>query len=217
MKILVCTAIQKEANQRPFYFPRAIESILSLRHSGQLDHYMPSGGDDNPEQSITRKYQDARMLCLDGGYDALLLAESDMVLQPDTLERLTAVKADIAYGLYCVRHGSHEWTAMLELQTHKTVSISTQPEQARQSWGKVIEVAGVGHGCTLIHRRVLECFDFRSRPGFYPDWLFAIDAQYHGFKQCCDTGVICGHMTRENTILWPDPAAPGLCRIEEIA
>lgn len=214
MKILVTTAIQKDANQRPFIFPRALESILSLRHDGQLDHYMPAGDDLTPDNPLTRKYRDARWLVLDNSYDALLLAESDMILPSNALERLIALNTDISYGLYVFRHGKQEWSAYTRLDEHGAKSLSSDPTHARACYGQAIRVAGVGHGCTLIHRKVLETFDFRNRTGTFPDWSFAIDAQYYGFKQVCDTGVICGHVNRDGSVLWPDPDAPNLYRIE---
>lgn len=214
MKILVCTAIQRDANQRPFYFPRAIESILSLRWNEQLDHYLPSGDDDTPDNPLTRKYRAARWLALDNSYDALFLCESDMIIPPDALERLAALNTPIAYGLYAFRHGKQEWSAYTRLDEHGAQSISADPKQACSQFGRVMEVAGVGHGCALIRRPVLECFDFRNRVGTYPDWAFAIDAQYYGFKQVCDLGVVCGHINRDGSVLWPDPDADHLVRVE---
>jgi hypothetical protein len=112
-------------------------------------------------------------------------------------------------------------------------------ELARAAWGKVVDVTGLGHGCTLITRRALETIpDFRiydgrddwikekyrpvarryridmdrPRPGMVaPDWLMALDAQHYGLRQVCDTAVVCGHINGD-TVYWPDAAAEMLYR-----
>lgn len=192
-----------------------MQSVHALRWHQPLDYFQPSGGDtDSAEIVIARKYQQARKLALDYDYDALAIIESDMIVPPDTLERLASIDTDIAYGLYAFRAGKHEWSAMLRLDLKRFKSISDEPAQARAAWGQVIEVVGVGHGCTLIHRRVLECFAIRSRPAMFPDHLMAIDARYYGFRQHCDLGCVCGHIDRGGSVVWPDPEKDGLHRIE---
>jgi hypothetical protein len=96
-------------------------------------------------------------------------------------------------------------------------SIRKDPEQAKAAWGKVIDVAGVGTGCTLIKREVLEQIEFRTdemHPDVHHDWVFAYDLQQKGFVQRCDMSVVCGHisMTPFPRILWPDPDAPRMYR-----
>src|SRR5512139_1629566 len=59
--------------------------------------------------NITHKYNQARQMTLDGGYDALFTVEADMLIPPIALERLSRIEADVAYGLYVSRHGKHPW------------------------------------------------------------------------------------------------------------
>jgi hypothetical protein len=80
--------------------------------------------------------------------------------------------------------------------------------QAQQAYAQkqIIEIAGVGLGCTAIQRHVLETIPFTRRGQACNDWYFAVDCQYHDFVQRCDMGLVCGHMTTDPSprILWPD-------------
>jgi hypothetical protein len=241
--------------------PQTLESIQAAVYAygggdsaGPVDWLVSSG--DNPcalpYENVTYQHNKGRSLALTGGYDALLSIEADMVVPADTIERLLDTNADIAYGLYVWRshdrnfperrHRWHRWSAYTELTLWGGTSVSLDHTGAdcRAAWGKVIDVAGVGMGCTLIRRRVLERMAFRlydGRPddwlieanaeqmakhGINPhrprhsmlcnDWFLALDAQHHGFSQRCDLGVVCGHIT-DDGVLWPDPDAPHFYRL----
>jgi GT2 family glycosyltransferase len=175
--------------------------------------------DSNGRHNIAHNYNKARRFVLDNGYDYLFTVEADMVIPPDALDKLLAVcegGADVAYGLYCFRNTS-TWSAWTILTMEYGRSIRKDPEQAKAAWGKVIDVAGVGTGCTLIKREVLEQIEFRTdemHPDVHHDWVFAYDLQQKGFVQRCDLSVVCGHisMTPFPRILWPDPDAPRMYR-----
>lgn len=81
----------------------------------------------------------------------------------------------------------------------------------KEVWGKVAETKGVGMGCTLIHRNVLEAIEFRNAPNdeVADDWLFSLDCVEHGFKQMHDFGVVCGHIMPDGNVVWPNPQSPG--------
>lgn len=213
-------------------WPRVMDSMYGLEWGGQLDHLLLIGGDDpaTPRVNITRKYNEARDVALRNGYDALLTVESDTIVPRDALKRLMAMDADVAYALYVLRRGSYRWSAHSTLVEKRGESISTDPKMAREVWGKVIETKGVGMGCTLIHRHVLEGLPFRRVPSVNGscDWGLALDCQEAGFVQKHDMGVICGHIRRKlglegmgqgypqtPIILWPDITEPDLYRVEQ--
>jgi len=81
--------------------------------------------------------------------------------------------------------------------------VSNFPELAekgfQQGW---LEVSGVGFGCTLIYRRVLEKLEMRGGDHPAPDNYFATDCLRAGFKQVCRFDVQCGHINND-VILWP--------------
>ena len=198
MRVLITTLIRR-GNDRVYQYPAATESILGLRFKHQVDHFMPSGGDTD-EQSIYRKYEQARAWALLGGYDALLCAESDMILPPDALERLNAVHADVVYGLYTFRKPPHQWNITTKLDRFSFKFLSEEPERAAQAWGQVIQCDGVGQGCTLIRRAALEAIPFRYHPSAGVDHLFSFDAKEYGLTQAADLGCICGHITTDGVV-----------------
>ncbi len=173
-------------------------------------------------RNLAEKYQHARQMALGGGYDALLTVEADMIVPPLALERLSRIEADVAYGVYCSRHGDHQWLAYPEMDEHRGVSLSSAPEIARAAWGQAIETSGVGLGCTLIWRRVLESIPFRcDLPTEHAnDWEFALDVKAKGFVQKHDLGTVCGHLSydveNDPVIYWPDPDRETMYRVEHL-
>lgn len=201
MRVLVATLFRR-AHGRVYQYPAATESILALQWPTQLDYFMPSGGDTSAD-SIWRKYEEARRAALVGGYDALLCAESDMLLPVDALEKLAAVGTDITYGLYCFRRPPYQWNITTRLDRFSYRFLSDDPDSAAKAWGRVIQCEGVGQGCTLINRKVLETLPFRYAPDALVDHLIALDAKTYGFKQAVDMSVICGHMVEGGGAVWP--------------
>lgn len=209
--------------RQPQIFGRTNESIFRQDYP-ELDIWFSKGDnpyfDSNGRYNICHNYQKARRWVLDNDYDYLFTVEADMIIPPDALTKLLAVDTDVAYGLYCFKNTS-TWSAWTELDMEHGRSIRKDPELAKGFWGKVIEVAGVGMGCTLIRRNVLEALDFRVddfNPDVHNDWVFAYDLQQKGFTQKCDLSVVCGHisMTPLPRVIYPDPEAPRLYRNEFI-
>lgn len=217
MRVLVVTAVPRMVGVLA-WFPRALQSIMAQEWEGTLELFMPVG--DRPHGTrydrVTAKYEQARQVALDGGFDAVWFAEYDMVMPPNALKRLTAIDTDIAYGLYVWRRPGHQWSAYTYLDENTGVSLSQMPRHARAAWGTQIEVEGVGQGCTLVRRHVLETISFRREGVACADWFMALDAREKGYRQVCDLGVVCGHMslTPSPRTYWPDVTMPGLARIE---
>lgn len=96
---------------------------------------------------------------------------------------------------------------------------TSEPRHARAAWGRIADVEGIGLGCTLIRRPVLEFVDFRLpddlAEGTCCDWMFAFDCKRLGFTQRAHLGVVCGHLPQHPSSgsLWPDPSAEALWRI----
>ena len=215
MKILVATPVV-----RGELYKRSWLSWYAMDWDGQLDYFQMIGGDKDPlaYNNVVGKYNDARRVMLCGDYDALLTIESDTIVPKDTLKRLIAADADVAYGLYTWRNGFPWWNCYTLLRVDRGVSISQAPEIAKEAWGKVIDVEGVGNGCTLIRRHVMEAVEFKWALGEFGccDWHLALDCQRLGFTQKCDLGLVCGHIAIDPVyrILWPDAHADGLYRSE---
>jgi hypothetical protein len=202
------------------FYLRSMLSWYRMDFDGQVDYFQMLGGDYDaqPYDNVIRKYNKARAVVLGNGYDALMTIESDTIVPRDALKRLAAVEADVVYGLYVWRNGFPFWNAYMELGADHGLPISIDLQAVRAAWGKVIETKGVGNGCTLIRRRVLEALEFKWSPGEFGccDWHLAVDCQRLGFVQKHDMGVVCGHIAVNpvHRILWPDPEAKGLYRQE---
>lgn len=170
---------------------------------------LPHDGDrKNRHENTLIKYRKARLEMLNGGYDALLTIEHDMIVPEDALEKMINTDADVVYGLYMFRHLKPIMNA-LRTTTGRYIdmSVSIFPEMIkkgkRQGW---LKVSGAGFGCTLMHRRVLEKIDFhRTKNGDVPipDMPFAEDCVQNGFIQICRFDVQCGHIKPDGTVLWP--------------
>jgi len=179
-------------------------------------------GDDpnaEPYENITRKYQYGQQLALDGGYEALMTVEDDIVVPPDAYSRLAALDCDVAYGLTVWRNSPHHWSAVLELggQDHH-VSLDEYPDRRQELWGGIMTVVGCGLFCTLIRRHVLEAIPFRRTGRHCCDWDFALDCADSGFVQKADLSVVCGHLTGDGlAALWPDPATGFRAEVIRIA
>lgn len=181
---------------------------------------------DTPGQdardAIAAQYNEARRMVLENGYDALLTIECDMLPPPNAIRRLRDCQADIAYGLYVLRRPPWEWSAYSVIEGMGAYPLSAVPERARAEWGEIVDVDGIGLGCTLIQRRVLERLTFRAHGLLHGDgqrshcdWYLGLDAKEAGFTQRCHTGVVCGHIhptdaagTGAPTVLWPTAEAP---------
>lgn len=227
--------------------PETLASINAamMAYDGPVDWILSHN--DNPHEvgyeNVTYQHNKGRDMALSGGYDAMLSIEADMVIPPDAIQKLLDCEADVAYGLYVWRHGLDRWSAYSRLGIFGGWSVSVK-EDVRRLWGGIYDVEGVGMGCTLIKRNVLERFPFRLYTGhkddwliekvveggrkigyeinpytphtsmFCDDWLFALDAAHYGFTQRTNYALICGHIDGRKT-LWPDINADKFVRIEE--
>jgi hypothetical protein len=221
-------------------FEPTIRDVMQLRPvaPGGFDVFIPAAGYGDglrdPRDVITDKYNAARAIVLAQGYDALLTVESDMRVPADALERLAATGADVAYATYGFRRGDPPLLnafSVMDPDAMAGYALSRVPERLRAAWGQVVEVDGVGLGCTLIRRAALAAVPFRidrTRPhqdGTFShcDWYFALDCVERDIRQVAHLGVLCGHISPCDlsgavapSVLWPDidAEATGFVRCE---
>lgn len=209
---------------------RALNSVYRMRQAWgkpidcmEIQNDQPHATEKGPDgnRNVLNLYQQARRTFLaNPRYTHLLTIEDDMVVPPDALDKLMALDADVAYSLYCWRWGPpHRLSAYRYLYPDNGCSWGTdEPHTARRymETQAAIDVAGVGLGCTLIRRSVLEAIDFRIGGAPANDWWFAVDAQKLGARQVCHFGVQCGHIRMDPSarVIWPDREAPQLYRYE---
>lgn len=195
-------------------------SIQALRWQGTKDWII---GLKNPYQSggvnVLAQYIEGREIFLAGDYEALLTVEHDIIVGSETLERLWSVmfpegeielKCDVVYGIYMLRHGLSQMNAWrMEGSVTPGVSFSNYPEDLERMLERrdVLRVSGIGFGCTLFRREVLENVSFhaaREDKCPIPDIPFATDCLRHGYVQGAHFGARCGHVDHNGTVLFPN-------------
>ncbi len=221
MRALIVTLVHKQYGPALASWAAAARYWLDNEPGVRFDHLKLYGGNEGGDghSIVVRKYQEAQNIFLLGEWDTFIALEDDMVIPPDAFMRLHKMMqegADIAYGLYVWRHGRAAWSAYSKLDANGGISLSREREAAQAAGGRAVDVAGVGLGCTAIKRDVLEKIRFRRGGLACNDWYMAMDAQAQGFKQRCDLGLICGHMTLSPSprILYPNLDSDSLYRVE---
>jgi len=203
-------------------FSQTQAAIQELAQSSQSEvvYLKRPLGTESAYANITANYEEARTIALDRGVDALMCVEADIVPPANAVEQLDCAGADVTYGLYVWR-GQRLWSAYSTVGENQGVSLSADPARARAEWGRVIDVQGVGLGCTLIRRHVLEAVTFRlpseDPEGICCAWMFAVDCNRLRFSQRAHLGVVCGHVLHSSSagVLWPDPTAANLYRLDQ--
>jgi hypothetical protein len=187
--------------------PEAVEGVAGLVWPGPLSWLLQR---DNPTESgrenILHQYIRAREVFLAGRYDAMLVVESDIIVPPDTLTRLAALEADVAYGVYRFRN-----TQIINVferypgnPRNEGESLSIHPALLADAVAKgAVPCSGGGLGCALIQRHVLEVIPFRMEETAHCDTYFNRDVMHAGLSQRADMGVVCGHVSEHGEIQWP--------------
>jgi hypothetical protein len=188
--------------------PETVQGIMSLNWDGPLSVLFQR---DNPTGNgildHLHQYQRARETFLHGKYEAMLVIESDIIPPADTLIRLAALNADVAYGAYLFRgQGSRVVNILERYTTHNARNVG-ESLTIRGLWAAakkqgVVACSGSGLGCVLIRRHVLESVPFRASPaGAYCDSQWTQDVYSSGFRMMADTAVCCGHKDTDGEIL----------------
>lgn len=188
--------------------PETVASIEAQATDVETVHIIsdeqPYAGRDT--RNVIAHYQQAWRLALDGDYDALLTVEHDMVLPANAVQRLYETDAPVVYGVYMLRHGTKTLSAWQHTGGRNLgMSLSLYPAELKRyrqrGWG---EVCGVGWGCTLIRRPVLERITVRQTgDGDAGDIAFATDCVRAGIRQIARFDVPCGHIEPDGNVLDP--------------
>jgi len=145
-------------------------------------------------RNVTAQYTEAWRLAIEGDFDYLLTVEHDIEPPADALDKLIACDAPVAYGLYVFRQRTVPVVNCyrVEGRVNPGMSYGLFPDDLRRAKAAgVVEVSGVGFGCTLIRRNVLE----RVKPQGEKDCdgFFACECLRKGIKQVGRFDVECGH------------------------
>lgn len=134
--------------------------------------------------------------------DYVLWLDSDMVFEPDLLERLmktlTENDLDIVTGMYFRRVQPYSPVLFKDLTLIRDTFFEWS--EFKEVPSDLFEVAGCGFGCVLMKTDAF--FDVQSKFGnmFAPigntgeDLAFCWRARECGYKVWCDPSIICGHV-----------------------
>lgn len=127
---------------------------------------------------------------LANGSDYLFFLDVDVLALPNTIEKLIAQEKDIVSGPYHMKEPPYRplaWKSSGKEGVYELIEEITEK--------KVYEVDGIGGGCLLIKRKVLEkigdpCFDFKlNGKNIGEDLFFSHRAKEEGFKIWYDNTV----------------------------
>lgn len=195
--------------------PETVTAIFAMEWDGPISYLFQRDNPfpDNGRQNHLHQYQRGREVFLAGRYDAMLVIESDIIPPVDTIKKLMALNADIAYGVYRFRVSN---VVNIFERYHPGArnigeSLSIHPHKLYRAVQKgITPCSGAGLGCILIRRHVLEAIEFRRNAPYtvHCDTWFTIDTYRAGYSMMADMSVICGHKNEFGEILWPEYPLP---------
>lgn len=182
-----------------------VQALMDLAWEGPLTLHLqrdnPSG---NPVVDHLYQYQRGRDAFLAGGYDAMLVVESDIVPPADALQRLAALDVDVAYGCYMFRPGSivnvYERYPQPAANMGESLTVRGLWESAKAAG--VVECSGAGLGCTLIRRSIIRDHPFEMEPGAagFFDHYWTQQVYRSGASMAADTAVRCEHIDTDGSV-----------------
>lgn len=200
MTVLIYTPTYGDGPRLEMMESVSLQTFTDYDHEVSWNNPLPERDNAN----VVAEYQRAREMCLAGGYDALLTIEHDMIIPPNTIEKLYNTDAPVVYGVYMLRHGTPTLNAWQYVNNRNLgMSLSLYPNEVKkahsQGW---IEVCGTGWGCTLIRREVLERLTIHSAGGKDAgDLTFSTECLRNGFRQIARFDVPCGHILPDGKVL----------------
>ena len=130
--------------------------LSTLRRRGAKAVRVPRGG--NSRQALCNAQNYARKKCLDEGYDFLMFIESDLVPTPDAITRLMSYGERVVGATYYIGHEIK--VPCIFFTMNKQGVLGTRlihPKEVPEFLNTGLrKVHGMGLGCTLIRRDVVE-------------------------------------------------------------
>jgi GT2 family glycosyltransferase len=131
-------------------------------------------------------------LAVEGGYTHIFFNDSDVIIPPDTLEKLIKIDKPIVSGVYYCKTPPKHWPVVLKNKSGIWEYWVNHPNH-------IFEADGVGMGCCLIKTDVIKAL---GKQCFNPtteltgeDMAFCQRATQKGFKIYVDPSVQCAHIT----------------------
>jgi len=151
---------------------------------------------------LAESHEAIRQYALLNKYDYLLHLESDLIPPPDVIERLMIHNLPIVSAMYMINFGtdSHLMSQKIEGfgELRETINVKDGSDLLMVD-GTLKKSFACGLGCILIHKNILNKFEFRYEKGINlaPDSLFSLDTDGMGIPKFIDTSILCIHNNSE--------------------
>ena len=133
------------------------------------------------------------------GCDYVMWFDSDMVFEPDTMERLMAHDKDIVSGVYFRRTGSYKPVLLKELRLNED-GTAVAVDYIDYPKNELFTAEGIGFGCVLVKTKVFYEMALKFQDFFTPigkcgeDLSFCLRARELGFDINVDPTIRLGHV-----------------------
>lgn len=167
-------------------------------------HVAPLANDPKKARTMAKCWEVIRAYTLANGYDYFFSLECDVFPPLDIIERLLAMQNDVAGALYCIDTGQYSRLMVQRLEPDTTANETiirnlTIDESFLFADGSVKYAFGIGLGCVLIHKNVLQKITFRTEPqsDVHPDSILYKDLYALKIPVKVHTGIICQHYNND--------------------
>lgn len=167
----------------------------------------------NSREALTKAQNRIRQIMLAGDYEYLLFIESDLICPPDTVKRLLSHDKPVVGSVYNIARDEKFVPCIFVNFRNDDGFLGTRPLGVKHVDGKkyydgseiqeffakssgLEQIHGVGFGCTLIERAIVERFPFWCDERFddkHSDVYFYLDLQNNNIPVFVDTSVNLPH------------------------
>lgn len=162
---------------------------------------------ESSRKRIAEGHNILRKKVLDEGYDYLFLLDSDVIPPKDVIERLMSHGKKVISGLYFnpkTVQGKKLILPVIRVGIPGDKEHWEMPPDNLWQSKKLIRIVCAGTGCLLIHRDILERFEFwYDSNGKGTDDIFFFKSLLDADVECyCDTSIICHHLINGKPYDW---------------
>lgn len=163
-----------------------LDRAVSLQFEGRLAVEVCDGAllqtDQGKPANLLAQQHRARQMALDGGFDALLFVEHDMLVPADVAQAMFDTGKPVVYAPYLFRHGMYTLSTFQYVNDRNMgQSLGEYPaELAQARKAGLWRISGTGWGCTMVRREVLERITFHQGDAEYSDIPFSRDCLHNG-------------------------------------
>ena len=175
-----------------------MDYYLKLRRRGAKVAHVPRGS--NSRQALCNSQNYARKKCLDEGYDFLMFIESDLLPPPESIQRLVNHDQRIVGAVYYIGHEVKVPCIFFKYFDETKNSYATRLISLKEVptflFKGLQKVHGMGLGCTLIRRDLVERFPFWHDERFdnkHSDVYFYMELENTGISVAADSDFIVPH------------------------